>query len=140
MRDEAHPRRRNRGPSKADRGTVRGSRKETAVSPLHRKGTAVPLRYFPTVTSWVLQKAIQRARGFKASGGAVGWSENPHLGKVRRYPRSQGVGRNAQGKRQPELQLGSRRRERWPTLLCLYRGKHSEPQAAQVGSLWSGLD
>lgn len=32
------------------------------------------------------------AKGFKASEGAVGVGENPHLGKMKRNPRSDGSG------------------------------------------------
>lgn len=97
----------------------------------------MPLWYFPAVTSWGLQRTVQRARGFRGSEGAGGWAEKPHLGKVKRDPGSEGNGEK-HGWRQLELQLGSRRRERWPTLPCLHRGERSESQAALehgVGSL-----
>lgn len=89
---EVHPGRQNRRPSKTDRGSLGGSRKETVISPLCRKGTAMPLWYFHAVTSWVLQRAVQRAGVFTASEDAVHWPENPHLGKVGRDPGSEGSG------------------------------------------------
>lgn len=62
------------------------------VSRLFRKGAAVLLWYLPALTSWGLQRVVQRARAFRASEGAVAWAENPQLGMVGRDPGSEGSG------------------------------------------------
>lgn len=136
-REEAWSRRENRERSKADRSRLGGNEKKTAVSLLHREGTAVALSCFPAVTSWVSQRAVQRARRFGASKGSkgwLGWEETQGL---------KGLGRNAQGWRQSEPQLRCRRLER-PKLPCPH-AEESMLSSRQLlrttlGPCWSGLD
>lgn len=66
---------------------------EIVVSLPYREAMAIPLQYFPSVTTWDLQGVPKRARMFRENEGAAGRAETPHLKNLGRDPGSGRVGK-----------------------------------------------